>query len=493
MASLADTPLPRLLVELHRQGFEGWVTLERGKLRRRLLWQGGTPTRLESNADGDALVEQLIARELIGDDARTRVRRELARKPAPELVILVGLKLAEPRDLLAAVASQLRDCLLDTIAWETGSVSFDPVEKGDAAPQAAPVDVLTIAAEGVARNWRLDQVLQRLGDRVTHFPSPGVEFDALCKRLPQTRGVGTLLEAIGGSESAFNLLRRVADPSANGALWLLDACGALSWSTTPAGRPEPEQEETEQPASSIPELEIIVSSPTSATAAAAPELASNAADAGQDAKRQKLRQEILELHEQLGSIDYWALLGIDRDSPASKVKKGYLKVAKRLHPDKISQAGLEDVKDMANELFAEITRAHQVLADPDERRAYEASLEGHTTFDADRLGQAESLFRKGELLMDAGNFIDAHEMLDAAVQLWPEEADYQAALAWTLFKKNPPEDARAIEHFRQALTLNADNAHTRLRLAVVLKATGDLEGSAAETSKAQALDPDASI
>ncbi|MCP5057880.1 MAG: DnaJ domain-containing protein [bacterium] len=493
MASLADTPLPRLLVELHRQGFEGWVTLERGNVRRRLLWQGGVPTRLESNADGDALVEQLIARGLVGEDARTDVRRAIAAKPAPELAVLVSLKLAAPRDLLSAVSDQLRASLLDAIAWESGTVSFEPVPAGDGAPQAPPVDVLAVAAEGVARNWRFDQILQSLGDHVTHFPSRGESFDALIERLPPCASLDTLTEGICGAESAFNLLRHVADPSAYGAFWLLDAWGSLEWNTTADVGQTSEQESAEPQEAAPPELEIVVTGSSSDLSTATRAGASKQTTAEADAKSQKLRQEILELHAQLGSLDYWALLGVERDAPAPKIKKAYLKAAKRLHPDKVAQGGLEDIKDTANELFAEFTRAHQVLTDPDERRAYEASLEGHTSFDADRLGQAETLFRKGEMLMNAGNFLGAYDLLEAAVQLWPEEADYQAALAWTLFKKNPPEDARAIEHFEKALALNGDNAHARLRMAVVLKATGDSERAAAETSKAQALDPNATV
>ncbi len=491
MASLADTPLPRLLVELHRQGFEGWVSLERGNLRRRVQWQGGVPTRLDSTAEADALVERLIARGLVGEDARTKVRRELARKAAPELAVLVGLKLAPPRELLAAVGDQLRTCLLDAMTWETGSVSFEPASGSEGAPAAAPVDVLAIAAEGVARHWRADQVLQGLGDRVTQFPAAGDTLDDLRGRLPTSPAVVDLLENLGSGESAFNLLRRVNDPLAHGTLWLLDACGALEWSAMPPEREEPEEAESDDFAQT--ELEIIVADTPAGSDEASAARATAEASSATDAKAETLRTEILKLYDQLQDLDYWALLGVDRDAPAPKIKKAYLKAAKRLHPDKVSQAGLEDVKDAANELFAEITRAHQVLTDPDERRAYEASLEGHTTFDADRLGQAEALFRKGEIMMKAGSFREAHELLEAAVSLWPEEADYQAALAWTLFKKTPPEDARAIEHFEKALSLNEDDAVIHARFALVLKANGEADRAASESARAQALDPQVKV
>ena len=64
MASLASTPLPRLLLDLHRERFSGWLTLERGSVTRRLQWAEGSPVRLESSVERDGLVARLHERGL---------------------------------------------------------------------------------------------------------------------------------------------------------------------------------------------------------------------------------------------------------------------------------------------------------------------------------------------------------------------------------------------------------------------------------------------
>jgi curved DNA-binding protein CbpA len=173
------------------------------------------------------------------------------------------------------------------------------------------------------------------------------------------------------------------------------------------------------------------------------------------------------------------------------VKRAYLKAAKRFHPDALSRLGLEALKREANELFAAITRAHEVLSDAARRREYDAALAGHVQVDADRVAQAETLYRKAELLMRAGQFQAALEFAQGAVGLWSEDSAYQGALGWCLFKKTPPEPERAREHLERAVALEPRDAVAHLRLGVVLRAAGDAAGATRATTRGRDLDPKA--
>jgi hypothetical protein len=46
------------------------------------------------------------------------------------------------------------------------------------------------------------------------------------------------------------------------------------------------------------------------------------------------------------------------------------------------------------------------------------------------------------------------ELLKPAVELWPEEAAYQAALGWAYFKVLPPNRAMAMKHVEKALKID---------------------------------------
>ncbi|WP_298039919.1 DnaJ C-terminal domain-containing protein [uncultured Desulfuromonas sp.] len=63
--------------------------------------------------------------------------------------------------------------------------------------------------------------------------------------------------------------------------------------------------------------------------------------------------------------DYYAVLGIRKDTPETEIKKAYRKLALKYHPDK----NPGDKK--AEEKFKEITEAYAVLSDPDKRRQYD--------------------------------------------------------------------------------------------------------------------------
>ena len=63
--------------------------------------------------------------------------------------------------------------------------------------------------------------------------------------------------------------------------------------------------------------------------------------------------------------DYYQLLGVARDAGPEEIKKAYRKLAVQHHPDK------NDGSKEAEERFKEITRAYEVLRDPDQRAVYD--------------------------------------------------------------------------------------------------------------------------
>ena len=64
--------------------------------------------------------------------------------------------------------------------------------------------------------------------------------------------------------------------------------------------------------------------------------------------------------------DYYDVLGVAPDAGAEEIKRAYRQLARRYHPD-ISG-------DDRGTAFLELSRAYEVLADPDRRRSYDAAL-----------------------------------------------------------------------------------------------------------------------
>lgn len=63
--------------------------------------------------------------------------------------------------------------------------------------------------------------------------------------------------------------------------------------------------------------------------------------------------------------DYYELLGLARDAPAEEVKRAYRRLARQHHPD------LNPGDSAAEDRFKEVTRAYEVLSDPEKRRRYD--------------------------------------------------------------------------------------------------------------------------
>ena len=64
-------------------------------------------------------------------------------------------------------------------------------------------------------------------------------------------------------------------------------------------------------------------------------------------------------------IDYYKVLGVNKDATADDIKKAYRKLARKHHPD-LNPDDKEAVK-----LFQQINEAHEVLSDPEKRKKYD--------------------------------------------------------------------------------------------------------------------------
>lgn len=483
---LAQLPVPRLLLALRRERYDGALRLTRDRVEKRILFQSGVPVFAESNLPSESLGVQLLDDGRIDRAQHARISGLVQEKGVKEGAALLELEALSPREIFEGLKDQVRRRILSCFAWPDGCYALESHAGLREDAQAFRTDPLPLVFEGLLRHWGTDHLVAQLTIRLDRYPHAARGFARLRKALADDAEAIAFLDSVDGKSSLGTLLESHFGASALAAAWMADAADLVEWREAPPG----DEKGVDADAEAAPEIELVFGD--GAAEPSAPSAEEEAAPhRNTDARLEALRREVLERHAALRELDHYGVLGIDREADAGAVKRAYLTAAKRFHPDALSGQGLSDVREQATALFARVARAYATLSDSRTRKDYDAELDGHATTDADRIANAEALYRKGEILLKAGDFAGAVPFLKPAVELWPDEPVYRSALGWALFKKTPPDLEGAQDQLEAAVSGGDDNATAHLRLSIVLKEAGDADGATRHAARAKAIDPKA--
>jgi len=472
---------------LWRRSFTGTLSLTRGSTQKQFQWLEGAVVGTASTRREDGLVAQLVAAGRITAADQERILAHGKRRGVREAAALLTLRILEPAQIVLALRDQISRQLVDAFGWAEGPFALDETAVPGQESAAFRVDPIQILQDGLAAWWRPDRILADLAPYLERFAEKTERFDALAARLRPGPDLDALREAIGPERPLGEAFGRSDGPARLALVWILAESGALRFhASAPCA-----ETEAEAAVDATPGLEIEIEVRAEGVAS---ELIDGRANPAQlelpSPEAEALRKEVLDLHERLDELDYYEVLGIASDAPSPAVKKAYFAAAKRFHPDSVSRLGLSAIHREANELFARIAQAYQTLSVPSRRGAYDArdGDAGTPSVDASRVAQAEAMFRKGEILIKVGNFAGALDFLRPCVDLWPEEADYQAALGWALYKHKPSDPDAARAHLEKAVSLRGDDPLTLFRLGMVMRRLGEVEAGQALLDRSKALE-----
>jgi tetratricopeptide (TPR) repeat protein len=472
--SLADVALPRLLLDLHRARFTGQLALSNAQSKKSdktFALQDGTPSGSVSELPAERLGVVLEDTGILTRRHRDKLEAHIEQTGCKEAVALLQLGLVEPKELVAGIREQTKRRLVACFGWADGAFALTSGEVDDDL-KPFRLDPYALIHAGLTTHWPLERMLADLQTAMERYATATKRLVGVARRLEVDATVERMIAGLNGSRTlGATMGSALSSPTVLAAFWVMDAASALDYSDLPRATGDAADTEIEIAVTGVDE-----SSESTSTATERPAARAEEEPRAENPEAEKMRAEVLDRLERLDSLDFYELLGVERTAEHGAVRKAYFLAAKRYHPDAIARLGLQDIRTQAGEVFAKIAEANEVLSDAQRRNAYDRSLESGGTgeeIDVTIIAQAETFYRKGEILIKMGDFRGALEYLQNAVQLYPDEAVYQSDLAWAYYKKSPPEREPALEHIYKALELDPTDAVAQFRKGVI---EGDTNG-----------------
>ena len=209
---------------------------------------------------------------------------------------------------------------------------------------------------------------------------------------------------------------------------------------------------------------------------------------GLDETFEREMERILDL---AGQKRYEELFGVSEQASSAEIKKSYLELIERFHPDSQKESLDAASKMKLSKVCAVATEAMTALSttkNEEPPKAPPPPRDRKPKPEFDRSTYAEELFRLGQRAYATANYWEAIQLARQAIELDAERAEYHHLLGIGLMK-NRNWLKEAAECLRKASELDPTNAEYFGLLATVYKAEGLSEDSASMLEKAKSLDP----
>ncbi|MBJ6761263.1 DnaJ domain-containing protein [Myxococcaceae bacterium JPH2] len=194
--------------------------------------------------------------------------------------------------------------------------------------------------------------------------------------------------------------------------------------------------------------------------------------------------------------NHFQRLGLSEQTEAGPVKLAYFRLAKQYHPDTLPQGAPPELEKLKAEVFAYIGDAYRTLSDDKSRANYLEELKSGgagNEVDVQSILMAEELFQKSCILVKARKFPEAVKMLDEAIKLNAEEAEFYAWRGYARFFTAADKKAAQPEAFREiqnAIKRNERCAPAHYFLGVIAKLCGDATSALKHFKRTVELQPD---
>ena len=199
---LAQTPLPEILVTIHRYRAPGMIECRNGDVVKRVYLDRGDIIFATSNQLADSLGDKLLREGKITReqyDASVELLRKTGKRHG---VTLLEMKLLEPKDLFVALRDQIQEIVWSVFQWTSGTVAFTPGREKHLEFVKIEIPIAQAVLRGARRLPDARHLLARLGTRTTVLERTAIT-PAGAELTPDEQH---LLDAVDGRRTLYDLV-----------------------------------------------------------------------------------------------------------------------------------------------------------------------------------------------------------------------------------------------------------------------------------------------
>jgi curved DNA-binding protein CbpA len=487
--NLGQSYLPEIIHSLHDSRETGILSLTRDKISKRIYFGEGTMTFANSTFRGDRLGEFLVRSGKMTQSHLALASQKVARTGRRLGETFVSMGLLTETEMEVGVAEQVLSIIYSVFPWDSGEYRFQEHASPIADDLALRLPTIPVLLEGVRQIQDAGTVRRALGDP-TSIVSYARDFSVVPTDYTLTSEESFVLSRVDGQSSVADIiaLSPLPEEQTLRCLYALLSGGFLELGSksrhlTPSPNSiEPLREERRhlEPSERNAEPRAHELSP----------------------EEQWIRDDVVAKRAAVAAGTYYDWLELRRGASSEELKKAYLTMIKRYHPDRLASRRLAFLRGDLEDLLSKMTEAYQTLASPVARRRFDNSLrteaprgEGMSPRRATPERAASSLeniaaryYREAKQHFSQNRFHETVELMEEAVRFDPNKAKYHKLLARAL-AKNPFWGKRAEEHFEAALQLSPFDFDCLVGLGELYDAAGMTTRARSLFAQALELDP----
>ncbi|MFZ5906875.1 MAG: DUF4388 domain-containing protein [Nitrospirota bacterium] len=461
--------LPRLLSHLHRQRKTGTLVIRTLAFTKKVYFQKGDAIFASSTYEDDRLGEMLVKAGKITLEQYDRASQVLRETRKRLGAILVELGYINPKDLFWGVKYQVKEIICSLFLLEEAEYDFRQDEIPANEVITLKMSMGNLIYEGVKRIDNLTRIRNEMPppDTVLKLSSDPVTLFQDVELSPQDR---KMLSLVDGSQTVKELIDNAWIGSFEAmkilhVLWTIGVIDEKKKSPQPTGEHVPEPSET----FNLGEILQPVAE-----------------------SEEEFVRKVDQLFLKLDLLNEHELLEVDESADDDAITKNYYRLTREFHPDRAYSTTDPSLKDKLTLIFDKLTRAYSYIRETEQKQqtipnegAGQKTIPVSNGIDAFKKGV--EAFRSGDFsgAIDAfrvatkidssnarywshlslaftkigGGFENAEHASLEAIRNEPGNPDHFVNLGMIYMKEGMKENA--LKQFRQALTLDPENARAQ--------------------------------